>query len=66
MTMTSNGPFCCRYELLDHIAMTVFCAGLHAQIVIVVLQYVWRYSLLLKDLRLVSIRMYKAHACRIA
>ncbi|KAH7691450.1 hypothetical protein AAVH_40033, partial [Aphelenchoides avenae] len=49
MSLTSNGPFCCRSEMVDHIAMTVFCVGLHVQIVIVVLQYVWRYTLVLGE-----------------
>ena len=51
MSLTSNGPFCCRSETVDHIAMTVFCVGLHVQIVIVVLQYVCRYTLVLKESR---------------
>ncbi|KAH7704670.1 hypothetical protein AAVH_28133, partial [Aphelenchoides avenae] len=59
MFLTSNGPFCCKSEVADHVAMTVFCVWLHVQIVFVVLQYVWRYTLILGQHSLIKVTKKK-------
>ncbi|KAH7722467.1 Protein STR-48 [Aphelenchoides avenae] len=47
----SNGFVSRRYELLDRVAMAAFCGGLHTNIVVVALQFLWRYQWLTRDER---------------
>ncbi|KAH7720659.1 hypothetical protein AAVH_11866 [Aphelenchoides avenae] len=46
MFLISNGPFSGRSAAVDHASMAVFCSMLHINIVFVVMQYVWRNSLI--------------------
>ncbi|KAH7702343.1 7TM GPCR protein [Aphelenchoides avenae] len=46
MLLISNGYFSGRSALVDHAAMTAFCSTLHINIVFVVMQYIWRNSLI--------------------
>ncbi|KAH7705632.1 hypothetical protein AAVH_27157 [Aphelenchoides avenae] len=46
----SNGFFSRRSSLLDHIAMALYCVSLHANIVFIVVQFIWRFSVLSKDM----------------
>ncbi|KAH7722166.1 hypothetical protein AAVH_10341, partial [Aphelenchoides avenae] len=39
----SNGFFSKRHLLFDHLLMAAFCAGLHTNIILVVVQFLWRY-----------------------
>lgn len=45
----SNGFFSHRNLLLDHIAMAFYCVSLHANLVFIVVQFIWRFKFLSKD-----------------
>ncbi|KAH7721033.1 hypothetical protein AAVH_11500 [Aphelenchoides avenae] len=55
MFLISNGPFSGRSAQLDNASMAVFCSMLHINIVFVVMQYVWRNSLICGDKSFINV-----------
>lgn len=49
--LISNGPFSWRHSQLDHASMAAFCSMLHANIVLVGVQFLWRNNLICRDRR---------------
>ncbi|KAH7716215.1 7TM GPCR protein [Aphelenchoides avenae] len=49
MFLVSNGYLSCRYPLLDHLLMVAFCSTLHAHMVMLAIQFVWRNKLVCDD-----------------
>ena len=49
MFLVSNGYFAGQSGFVDRVSMSVFCALLHVNIIIVVMQFVWRNSLTCGD-----------------
>ncbi|KAH7706313.1 hypothetical protein AAVH_26456, partial [Aphelenchoides avenae] len=45
MFLVSNGYFAGQSGFVDRVSMAVFCALLHVNIIIVVMQFVWRNSI---------------------
>lgn len=55
MFLVSNGYLSCRYPLLDHLLMVAFCSTLHAHMVMLAIQFVWRNKLVCDDKRYAKI-----------